>query len=844
MKKIFSVGVGSWLSFIFLMMGGWAMSDLEIPTQAPHDLIMASSAEIQGMSAWVEEVFTGSTSKPYKDTVVIEVIRQDFCLLQYGESCLETPLTIGERRYEHGLGTHANSELKVSLPAGSKTFMAEVGVDNNHDTQGERGSVEFSIEIRGQEVFRSPVLHGGDAPFPVSVDIPEGAEELFLKVGTTPDGPGWDQADWAEARLIRSDGKLLWLDEKPANSFFLRTGPPFSFTYGGEPSQTILSKWSQTSEVRDSTDRIIREIHWTDSATGLSVEATATSFKEYAAVEWVLSFTNRGTQDTSILEDIQALDLQLKTGKTKRTTVLHQITGDVCSERSFMPFDTNLETGKAHQLAPVGGRSSNGTFPFFNLEYREEGVITGIGWSGQWQAQLERSEVGVTRLKAGMERTHLLLHPGERIRTPRILLMHWKGDRLQAHNRFRRLMLFHYTPQENGHPVRLPVVSQCFDRYSWTRPEWATEAGQIEAAKFAHQLGCDTHWLDAAWFEGGFPNGVGNWAAKLQEFPNGLKPVSDACHHLGLKFVLWFEPERVAEGSLVSREHPEYVFGGEKGGLFKLNDPVARRWLTDLLSTRITEYGIDIYRNDFNMAPLDFWRKNDAPDRQGITEIRYVEGLYAMWDELRFKHPGLLIDNCSSGGRRIDLETCSRSVPFWRSDTSCTPGHPDWNQGQTYGLSHYIPLFMACGWTPDPYTFRSSATAGAICQWAYLEEGFPLELAQATIQEVKENQKYWYGDFYPITGASVDGSQWMAYQYHRADLEAGIVLAFRHKESNYSALEVSLKGLVPAHTYTIDLYDEARQKTTQTMTGQEALQGWELKIPKGSSLLIRYCRKH
>ena len=62
------------------------------------------------------------------------------------------------------------------------------------------------------------------------------------------------------------------------------------------------------------------------------------------------------------------------------------------------------------------------------------------------------------------------------------------------------------------------------------------------------------------------------------------------------------------------------------------------------------------------MAPLDFWRGNDPPDRQGMTEIRYIEGLYALWDEPRGRHPGLLIDDCASGGRRIDLEMISRSV--------------------------------------------------------------------------------------------------------------------------------------------------------------------------------------
>ncbi len=97
---------------------------------------------------------------------------------------------------------------------------------------------------------------------------------------------------------------------------------------------------------------------------------------------------------------------------------------------------------------------------------------------------------------------------------------------------------------------------------------------------------------------------------------------------MGLKFIVWFEPERVAPGTQIAREHPEFVFGGEKGGLFKLSDPAARRWLADLLSRRITEFGIDTYRNDFNIDPLGFWRQADAPDRQGFTEIRYVEGPY------------------------------------------------------------------------------------------------------------------------------------------------------------------------------------------------------------------------
>lgn len=826
-----------------VIIGGWSMTPVDIPSQAPKDAIMASPAEVQAVVEWADTVFCGVTPTHTPEQVNLEQIRQDHGVLQFGESCLETPITLGSQKYEHGLGTHAISEIRVTLPKGAKTFSAVVGVDNNYDTQGKNGSVQFTVMCQGCELFGSPVVRAGEAGLPVKVEIPADADELLLKVDTTADGVACDQADWADAKLVMADGSTVWLDENQSTFFLMSKEPPLSFTCDGVPSSEVFKRSKHTVNNSNIEGKTTRQVSWDDPQTGLCVSVTAVTYPEYAAVEWVAYLENKGTKDTPIIENIQALDVLLRTGCTKRPAVLHQILGDACNEKSFAPVDTSLPIGQNIHFAPVGGRSSSGSFPFFNFEYRNEGLITAVGWTGQWAATIDRSATGPARLLAGMELTHLVLHPGEKIRTPRILLLHWKGDLRKAHNQFRRLILAHYVPQENGHPVQLPLASQCFDRYSWSVPNWATEAGQIEAVRFAHEIGCDTHWLDAAWFPGGFPNGVGNWTTKPKEFPNGLKPVGDACHAMGMKFVLWFEPERVAEGSDIAREHPQFVFGGEKGGLFKLNDPEARAWLADLLSRRIGEYGIDIYRNDFNIDPLDFWRKNDAPDRQGMTEIRYIEGLYEMWDKLRADHPGLMIDNCASGGRRIDLEMISRSVPFWRSDTGCSPGHPDWNQVQTMGLGQYVPLFLCCGWTPEPYDFRGSASAGSICQWDYMNKDFPMDLAKATIVEAKENQKYWYGDFYPLTGATLDPGQWMAYQFHRADLDAGIVLAFRHKTSPFPAMDAELKGLNPDKTYTVEFIDEKHAVKTEEKKGHELMEGWEIRIPKQSSLLIRYTEK-
>ena len=230
--------------------------------------------------------------------------------------------------------------------------------------------------------------------------------------------------------------------------------------------------------------------------------------------------------------------------------------------------------------------------------------------------------------------------------------------------------------------------------------------------------------------------------------------------------------------------------------MFNLGDPKARRWITDLLVRQIAEFNIHTYRNDFNMDPLPFWRQNDPPDRQGISEIRYVEGLYAMWDEMRAKYPHMYLDDCASGGRRIDLEMLMRSVVQTRSDF-VGPGRLEGAQCQTYGLSLYLPLHATISWDMDAYACRSTATAGFCGEWDILDRSFPFDEARASIAEIKANRKYWYGDFYPLTPCAMAGDAWIAWQLHRADLDEGLVLAFRRKDSRQPSLRVMLQRAQP-----------------------------------------------
>jgi len=620
--------------------------------------------------------------------------------------------------------------------------------------------------------------------------------------------------------------------------------PPFSFIYDGKPSSQFLKDWQFSRETKQLDD--IKTEHlftYTDPYTGLQVCCKCEVFLDFPAVEWVITLKNGGTDDTPIIEDIQALDTSF-TRKKNGEFILHRAEGSSATMMDFAPIDNPLPPGSRTRFAPLGGRSSNSTaFPFFNIEAPGEGVMVGIGWSGQWATELLRDGGTALAVCAGMELTHLYLHPDEQIRTPRILLLFWEGDdRMRGHNMLRRFILRHHTPQKDGEPVTIPFAC------SGGPLNEQTEQNQIAAASRYVQLGIDVEhfWLDAGWFEGGWPDGVGNWFVRKDAFPHGLRAVSDAVKKMGMGFIVWFEPERVYRGTWLDREHPDWILrvtgtrthvgrrAGYKNGLLNLGNLEALQWLTDHISTMIESEGISIYRQDFNMDPLPYWRAADEPDRQGITEIRFIEGLYAFWDELLARHPGLIIDNCASGGRRLDLETTSRSIPLWRTDYLQEPA----SQCHTYGLNLYLPCSSTGSREPDIYDFRSALSGGIALGWNPYAADFPVEPARRLIDEFKRLRPFFYGDFYPLTAYSISDDVWMAYQFHREDLKQGMFLAFRRPNSSDLTARLKLRGLLLSARYELNFEDAGKK---QTFTGEALAAGIDITIEQArGSLLVTY----
>jgi hypothetical protein len=83
-----------------------------------------------------------------------------------------------------------------------------------------------------------------------------------------------------------------------------------------------------------------------------------------------------------------------------------------------------------------------------------------------------------------------------------------------------------------------------------------------------------------------------------------------------------------------------------------------------------------------------------------------IKGMYDMWDELRARHPGILLDSCASGGRRIDLEVLSRAVILSRSDYEFGPGPA------TPGADCKLPADALLGDNTGDFEAEQSLTMG------------------------------------------------------------------------------------------------------------------------------------
>lgn len=650
------------------------------------------------------------------------------------------------------------------------------------------------------------------------------------------------------------NGKPVQVERWIKSQFGKGKTPPFSFVYGGQPSAEVLKRCQHSlTRIPGTGENQIRYIaNYTDSKTGLMVTCEVTGWTDFGTIEWVLHFENTGTNITPAISQVQTADITFRhqTGNP----LVYYAEGSNASRADFAPRERLLQTGDTLNMEPRGGRSSDGAFPFFNLQTTpSEGVMVAIGWTGTWQSQITCPDNQRLHLKAGLKHLDAGLMPSERIRTASVCLLFWQGtDRMMGHNRFRRFMLAHHSRQIDNHPVYYPV----FGGFNWGDPapcnEYTCMTTEYAIALVQRTrmfgLNPEAFWLDAGWYTEAadyasgknWYNTVGNWVPDTERFPNGFKSISDYIHKIPhSSFMVWFEPERVYKGSLWEHEHPEWMLAaGGDNRLFNLGNPEACQWMGKTIGDLLEKNGIDHYRQDFNIAPESIWLANDTEGRKGITEVKYIMGLYDYWDYLLSRFPHLLIDNCASGGRRLDYETMLRSAPMWRTDYNY--GEPVGYQCHTYGLEFYLPQHATGSYHVNPFDSRSSLGSAVVFNWKLTQQGESFTDMVRTMQEFQEVRPYFYEDYYPLSGTGdlTGDNIWLAYQLHRPFDETGYIIAFRRAECQSSTYQVRLSALKPTATYRIYNKDNGEIKE---YTGQQLANGLTLSLPQPrTSLLLKY----
>jgi len=574
-----------------------------------------------------------------------------------------------------------------------------------------------------------------------------------------------------------------------------------------------------------------------------------------AVTEWISTLVNNAPKSSGKVTEVRSL---AASWPTRGPVDFYGNKGSFHSIEDFLDR-TELDIDVI-DLMPDGGRSSDGILPFFALTDRHDSLALGIGWSGRWCAMLRHSD-GVLQVEVGLPQVGFVLRPWESVRLPSVLLARAPEATADQARRMVRLHLAnHVVPRTPD--GKSPLFTSHGMMHQYHRTKITSEEIELEALERAAALGFETYWVDACWYgnEPVWHQEVGNWNVRRSDLPRGLRPISDRAHELGMKFIFWMETERAQPHTEWAREHPDLflTFSDEnnplswrRGLILNLGDPRAVDLAFEKISSLITEFDADVYRQDFNTDPLAAWYAEDSPNRVGITEIRHIEGLYALWDRIRAAHPGILIDNCAAGGRRIDLETLRRAMVLSRSDAvdvSGNQGIPKMDivgQVQCWGLGHWLPDHATLIKTFDAYAIRSSALATGFMAYRVLPENDQdpeYADAIAAVAESKRLRPMIAEERIGLIAPDLEKEAWAAFQHHCHSDSSGIIVVLRGPAADSDSVTLRPEHIEPNATYQVMRWDDYRASPPVWIAGATLNEMLVTIAQTRSSVLVEYQR--
>ncbi len=624
---------------------------------------------------------------------------------------------------------------------------------------------------------------------------------------------------------------------------------PFRFSCGGRLIQgfpdSVFTRMDQS--VRRENGRQVTEICFRKDDC-LFITLRCAYDEEYGVSEWTVWFENRGQQDTEVLSDAETF--LTFPGKYP---VLKGILGDHGND--YRPYALDV-AAQPRFFESNSGRATHVNFPYFNLEYGDGGVLLAIGWAGTWHAgfSYDAATDTTTYCAGSVNRLGTRLRPGEKIRTALFVRAPYQvRNEDYAANFWRSWFIARNLPKADSRGSALAPFSTCCIASDTGRPnsdgsiseDWTTWRPTLEKM-IAEDAKVDFRWFDAGWYiapDGSSPQKdwwgtVGTWCLDPAKWPgNTFRESTDFARDHGMKTIMWFEPERVTDPeSLAENWNYDLRWAirlpGVKAVSNNIGDPACFQWTLERILRTLRENRVEMYREDNNSDQALLWNHLDSlegEDRAGITECRFIDAHYRLWDEIiacTLSYGGCgFVDSCASGGGRNDLESLRRGIPLLRSDADRTTAAL--RLSMTTAFNRWVPFCgannkekrdqLAPTGTLDHYVWRASYLPVLNVDSQFTQDpDQDFEMLRWGLREWKQVSPYLLKDFYVLTPwhTEKDVYGFTAYAFLDPETASGVLLAFRQEKCREDSLSVTLPFVSGGQEVTLK-----DQDTGETLTG-------------------------
>ncbi|HVO50053.1 MAG TPA: glycoside hydrolase family 36 protein [Thermoanaerobaculia bacterium] len=440
----------------------------------------------------------------------------------------------------------------------------------------------------------------------------------------------------------------------------------------------------------------------------VSVTWSLVCYPESPVVRSSVAVTNTGARRV-LLETVDSLDAGLTAagGTLSSLTVNNFNWGHPAT--GFQTTHGELGPGTS-VLARTGMDGAQAAWLALRSAQWNAGIFAGWEWSGPGLLAAAGSADGTAQMGVGFAPgtfAHVLA-AGETFTSPTAFMGVFSGDFDAAGAATRDFVARRIAP-----PLPAPDFPWAgFD--TWGYGFGIDEALVETLIDRAAALGVETFTLDAGWF----PR-VGDWTADPQRFPGGLATLAARAHAHGMRFGLWIALGAADPASQVVQDHPEWVAHvggkpvvGDMGSVaLCLADPDVRAWILEQVDRLVAAGSLDWIVHDFTVITAcdDPGHSHQAGDGAWAS----TAGYYAVLDEIRRRHPKLVLENCWDGGSLFDFGMVARHDTSATSDRNDASG----NQLAVYGGTYLVPpryldKYVGDDGTPDAYRFLSAVPGG------------------------------------------------------------------------------------------------------------------------------------